>query len=160
MLLILLEGLCVFVLVMILISILMDERKRRERDTHLVKLKGYWDGGNRRSSDRLNVALEVKYSVNGKTFGTKSMDISTKGIRLLLDEKFEKGTCLLLEIHLPNQEHIVKTNGEIVWINESAEDEATSPKRLFNTGIKFFDFHPCEEKRLFEFVSDLKTGER
>ena len=79
---------------------------------------------------------------------------------MLLDEKFEKGTRLVLEIHLPNQEHVVKTNGEIVWVKESPEDEASSLKRLFNTGIKFFDFHPLEEKRLFEFVSDLKTGER
>jgi len=158
--LILLEVLCVFVLGMILINILIDERKRRQRDTHLVKLKGYWDGSNRRSSVRLNIALEVKYSVNGKTCGTKSMNVSVKGIRLLLDEKFEKGTRLALEIHLPNQEHVVKTNGEIVWIKESPEDEASSPKRLFNTGIKFFDFHPREEKRLFDFVSDLKTGER
>ncbi|MFH1381169.1 MAG: PilZ domain-containing protein, partial [Candidatus Omnitrophota bacterium] len=110
--------LCGTILGVMLISVLLDEKKRRERDTHLVKLKGYWDGRNRRTSDRLNINLQVKYSTGGKITHTKSMDISARGIRLLLEEKIEKNTPIRLEIHLPNQERTVKTNGEVAWTQE------------------------------------------
>ncbi|MBL7156801.1 MAG: PilZ domain-containing protein [Candidatus Omnitrophica bacterium] len=150
------EVLIIVILVMIFSTIIVDERKNRQRKLRLVKLKGYWDGGERRSVERLDISLGVRYSMNGKKVEVKSADISTKGIKLLLDEKLERGTPLRLEIKLPEQDRIVKTRGEVAWTEESLEDEKNSSIRLFNTGIKFFDFQNADEKHLFDFIYNLQ----
>ena len=149
------EILIVCILAMTLSTVIFDERKSRKRSMRIIKLKGYWDGSERRSIDRMNVTLEVKYAVNGSTVGTKGVDISTKGIRLILDEKFEKNTPLRLEIRLPDQTRLIKASGDVVWANESLEDEKIAAKRLFNTGIQFSRFHANDEKRLFDFIHGL-----
>lgn len=149
------EVLIIIVLVMILSMLIIDERKKRSRNMRVVTLKGYWNGTERRSLMRLNVSLEVKYFTNSKPIYAKSVDISTKGIRLLLDEKIEKGTPLRLEIKLPGEEHLIKARGDVVWTEESIEDEKESAKRLFNTGIQFGKFQNSDDKRLFNFVHSL-----
>lgn len=142
-------------LIMILLTLVIDEKRKRMQNMHLVKLKGYWNGGERRNAIRLNISLEVKLVIDDRIASVKSSDISSGGIRLLLDEKIAEGTSLRLEIKLPAENHLVKTNGEVVWTKESKEDEAISAKRLFNTGIKFFQFQDSGDKRLFNFIHNL-----
>jgi c-di-GMP-binding flagellar brake protein YcgR len=149
------EILCVFVLAMILSTVLLEERKRQRQGMRPVRLEGYWKGDERRGSERLNVSLEVKYFINGKTANVKSMDISASGIRLTLDEKMERGTILRLEIKMPGQNRIIKASGEIVWSKEAAE-EGKATKRLFNTGIKFLKLGKNDEKKLFDFIYSVK----
>ena len=127
---------------------------------HRVKLKGYWDGGERRSTERLNILLEVKYFENGNSSYAKSADISEKGVRLLLDEKLEENTPLRLEIKLPGQNHLIKTHSRVVWSREAPEDEKFSAKRLFNTGLKFVQFQGDDEKKLFDFIYNLQPQKR
>ena len=147
------EGLIIFICIMIFSTLIIDEKKNRKRGMHVVKLKGFWDGPDRRSVDRLNITLEVKYFINAKIATSKSADISTKGIRLLLDEKIEKTTSLRLEIKIPDQNRLIKVVGEVVWTEESGGDEKIAAKRLFNTGIKFSKFREnTDEKRLFDFI--------
>ena len=149
------ELLIIAILIMTLSTLIFDERKNRLRDMRVVKLKGYWEGDERRSVGRFNVNLEVKYFTNGIPIYSKSADISTKGIRLLLDEKIQKNTPLRLEIKLPNQRRMIKATGEVVWSAESEEDKDLSAKRLFNTGIKFSKFRDDNKKTLFDFVRAL-----
>lgn len=151
----LIQVLTIAILTLILTTLFLDEKKKRENSMHAVKLKGYWDGGDRRGTDRLNIALDVRYT-NGKSSSAKSMNLSTKGIRLLLDERLKKGTPLYLEIKLPGEGDIVKAQGEVVWCAESLEDEKDSEKRLFNTGIKFYKFPTSAEKSLFNFIHNLQ----
>ncbi|GAG39662.1 unnamed protein product [marine sediment metagenome] len=150
------EVLIIIVLAMMFSTLLIDQRKNRAREMRVIKLKGYWDGGERRSTDRLNLSLEVKYSLNGKTDDVKTVDISAKGIRLLMDEKIEKGTAMRLDIKLPGQKRLVKASAAVVWTAESKEDEKFSAKRLFNTGIKFHSFQKNGEKQLFDFIYSLQ----
>lgn len=149
------ELLCIFILAMILTTVILEGRKQEIRGMHSVKLTGFWDGDDRRSTERLNISLEVKYFINGKFADVKSVDISRKGIRLMLDEKIEKGADLRLEIKLPNDSDIVKTRGEVVWSKE-AKDEKETTKRLFNTGIKFIKTDRNDEKKLFDFIRSLQ----
>jgi len=147
------EGLIILICVMIFSTLIIDEKKNRKRGMRAVRLKGFWDGGNRRTVDRLNITLEVKYFINARVITSKSRDISTKGIRLLLDEKIEKTTSLRLEIKIPDQSRLIKVVGEVVWTEESGGDEKIAAKRLFNTGIKFSKFRGnTDEKRLFDFI--------
>jgi len=155
MIILLIEGLCIGILAMILSTVIFDEKKRKAEDLRIVKLEGHWNGRERRNAERLNVSLAVKYCENGKCSNAKSLDISASGIKLLLDEKIEKGTPLKLEIKLPEEKRNIKTRGEVVWTKEISEKD-TSGKRVFNTGIKFSDSQPADEKRLFSFVQSAQ----
>ncbi len=152
--------LIIAILVMIFSMVIIDEKRNHRRNMHMVKLKGYWSGSERRSIDRLNISLQVKYFANGTALATQSADISARGIRLLLDEKIEKGSPLRMEIKLPDEECLVKASGEVVWSEESKEDEKISPKRLFNTGIKFSRFHNSDNEKLFTFIRNLHAQKR
>lgn len=154
------EVLLIVVLAMILSTVFMDERKNRLRNMRAITLDGYWDGGERRSITRLDLTLEIKYFKNGYSGNVQSMDISARGVRLLLDEKLEKETPLRLEIKLPNQGQIVKSGGKVVWVKELAEDEKAASKRLFNTGIEFFDFRAPDNERLFDFLHNTSAKKR
>jgi len=151
------EILCILILAMILSTTLVDEKKEHAKDLRTVKLRGYWEGDERRAAERLEASLEVKYYINGKIANVKSVNISTKGIRLILDEKLEAGTLLRLEIRVPQHTHIIKATGEVVWSQESAEDEKAQAKRFFNTGIKFLKFNKGDEGELFDFIHSLKA---
>ena len=153
------EFLIIIVLCLILFVLFFEEKKTRTSSLHPVRLRGYWDGANRRTVERLDVSLEVSYYANGVRLNAKGLDISTRGIRLLLDEKLENGMMLRLEIKIPNQEKIIRGTGEIVWSKKSIEDEKKTDgsRRLFNTGIKFLKFNPEEEKRLFNFIRTLQS---
>ena len=147
------EGLIILICVMIFSTLIIDEKKNRKRGMRAVKLEGFWDGSDRRTVERLNITLEVKYFINERISISKSADISTKGIRLLLDEKIEKTTPLRLEIKIPDQSRLIRADGEVVWAKESIGDEKIAAKRLFNTGIKFSKFREdTDEKRLFDFI--------
>lgn len=157
MILLLIQALIVIILAMTLSTVIADERKNRKRNMRSVKLKGFWSGAERRSVDRYNVSLLVKYYMNGTALDVKAKDISSRGIRLLLDEKIENGTSLRLEISLPGKDGVLKGRGKVVWVEEAKEDEATSPKRLFNTGIKFVWFRDSDGKKLFDFIYGLPS---
>ncbi len=157
------ETLIILICVMIFSTLIIDEKRKRKRELRSIKMKGFWEGGDRRKDERLNVILEVKYSIGQITVASKTSktkDISTKGICLLLDEKIEKMTPLRLEIKVPDQNRLIKGMGEIVWADEAIEDGKHSAKRLFNTGIKISNFREADEKRFFDFIYSLKHQKR
>jgi len=151
------EILIIAILAIIFSTVVVDEKRNRQRGMRSVKLKGYWDGDDRRSVNRLNVSLQVKYFANGTALATQSADISVRGIRLLLDEKIEKGIPLRMEIKLPDDDCLIKASGEVVWTEESREDEKKSVKRLFNTGIKFSGFQGSGGRKLLDFIQTLRS---
>ena len=156
MILLVIEALCVIILVMILSMLVIDEKKRHARSLVVVQLKGYWDGDERRSTDRLNLTLEVKYEFDGRVKVSQSKDISEKGIRLLLGERIEKDSPIIITIRLPNQHRPIRAAGWVVWTNEASKEAELGNKRLFNTGIKFSKFHDTGEKRLFDFICEVE----
>ena len=153
---IVIEILCVLILAMILSTVIIDEKKTRERSMRMVTLSGYWRGKERRGVGRMNVMLWVKYFTNGIPLDGKALDVSTKSIRLLLDEKIEKGTPLRLEIKTTPREHPIRTKGEVVWSTEAKEAREHTTKKFFNTGIKFSEFHGNDENKLFAFIQRLE----
>jgi len=149
------EALCVIVLCLILVAIIFDDRKNRNHAMRLIKLKGYWDGGERRSTERLNISLPIRYGAGGNITVSKSADLSERGVRLLLEERLEIGAPLTLEIQLPNVSRPVKATGEVAWVQEALEDKKAPAKRLFNTGIRLRKFHNSDGEKLFEFIHSL-----
>jgi len=151
----LVEFLCAGVLIMILACLFTDEKKTRLNNMRVVKLRGYWDGSERRSTERFEIDLPVRYYLNGNGSSAKGLDISTKGIKILLDEKFQKETPLKLEIKLAGHNRLIRARGVVAWSSEAPDESKNSGKRLFNTGIKFTSFHDAGEKKLFDFISQM-----
>ncbi len=154
---IVIEFLFIVILIMIMATLVLDEKHRRKRSNNLVKLKNYWDGKNRRHVERYNVNLNVHYTINSALKISKSRDISTHGIGLMLEEKLEKRTPLSIEIKLKDQKQTIRAKGRVMWSKEAIEEEKYSPKRLFSTGIKFLRFNdPLQEKKLFDYIRSIE----
>lgn len=154
---IVIEILIIFILLMIMATLVLDERKHISRMKRLVKLKSYWDGINRRHVVRHNVLLEVEYSVGKKLSISRTKDISTHGIGLLLDEKLSRRTMLDIAIKVDDKIDPIKTRACVMWSQEAVEDEQRSSKRLFHTGLKFMRFANSQhEKRLFEYIKSIE----
>lgn len=155
-----LEVLIILVLVTIMATLIIDEQKHRRRMRHLVKVKTYWDGINRRCAVRHNVQLEVNYSRDQNSVKiTRTRDISTHGIGLALDEKFMRKTPLCLDINIPGSNEPIKTHALVMWSKEMQSDDSENGKRLFHTGLKFTRFlNVNHEKKLFEYIKSIEKA--
>ena len=154
---ILVELLIILVLLMTIVTLVFDEINHRKRAKHLVKIKEYWNGSERRRVERYNATLDVSYSINHKLKNSKTKDISTHGLGLILEEKLERKTPLLIEIKIDGVKDPIKAKAHVMWSKEAIEDEKYSPKRLFLTGIKFSRFSDSpQEKKLFDYIRTLE----
>ena len=152
----LLEILVVAVLALIAVTLVMDERSHMRRQKRIVKLKSYWDGVNRRSVVRHSVSLEVNYKVQDGVRLSRTRDISTHGIGLVLEEKYARRTIMDVEIKLDDRGPL-RARARVMWSRESVEDEEPGHKRLFHTGLKFIKFQsPGHEKKLFDYIRTIE----
>ncbi len=155
----LIEILLIMILAMIMITLIVDERMHLKRMSHMVKLRSYWDGINRRSVMRHNVTLDVAYKLQNNVKVTRCRDISTHGIGLVLDEKLERRSILNLEIKVDAAKDPIKTKAKVMWCKEAFEDEKSGEKRQFHTGFKFLRFQdPRHEKVLFDYIRTIEAG--
>jgi len=154
----LIEILLVVILGTILVTLAIDEKNHRKRRRHLVRLKTYWDGNNRRRVVRHNASLNVDYTINSHMRGSVSRDISTHGIGLVLDEKLKRKTRLILAIKMDGEyKGTLKARARVMWCLEAPAEESQDGKRLFYTGIKFIKFtDPKQEKRLFDYIRSIE----
>lgn len=144
------EIICIIILSFLLILLILNERKKDKSQLRSVKIQKLWNGAERRAAKRLNVELKAKYYLNGKPTNSKTRDISTKGIGLVLDEKLSPGTSLRLQILLPEKNKLIRAKGVVVWSRDSAVKSFN--KRLFDTGIKFTYLDESSEKELFTLI--------
>ncbi|MDD5439276.1 MAG: PilZ domain-containing protein [Candidatus Omnitrophica bacterium] len=157
------EILVIVVLVAIVLTLVIDEGRKRAHERHLVTIKTYWDGINRRRAVRHNTTLDVLYTVNHTVNqvishkNSRARDISTHGIGLVLSEKLPRRTMLSLLIKLDKQGDSIRAKAAVMWCKESLEDEQGSPLRLFYTGLKFIHFaDERQERRLFDYIRSLE----
>lgn len=154
---IVIEILLITILVMIMFTVVIDESNHRKRAKHLVKLKEYWNGKERRLVERYDVILDVNYSINHNFKNSKSKDISTRGLGLILEEKLERQTPLSVEIKIDGGKESIKAKASVMWSKEAVDEEKYSSKRLFETGIKFIHFaDTAHEKRLFDYIRSVE----
>lgn len=157
---VLIEILLITILGLILVTLALDEKTHRRRSKHLVGLKGYWNGENRRRVIRHNTTLDVHYKVNHHKKISKSRNISTRGVGLVLDEKLERNTPLSVEIRVNGQASSISAKALVMWCKEVQDDKKVVAKRLFHTGIKFIRFTDAQqEKRLFDYIRTIEDEE-
>jgi len=153
----LVELLLIIILLTITVTLILDEKRHRARVRHLVRIKSYWNGENRRRVMRHATTLIVDYSRNHNFRPSTSRDISTHGVGLILDEKLGKKTLLSLEIKINDRTEPIKAKARVMWSQEVEGDERDKSKHLFHTGIKFVRFsNPAQEKKLFDYIRSIE----
>ena len=78
----------------------------------------------RRRYVRLNIALEVIYSILGKEdnrYKSITKNISAGGVRFNTEKEAPKGAAFLLEIKIPNATEVIPIKAKIVWAKKEVE---------------------------------------
>jgi c-di-GMP-binding flagellar brake protein YcgR len=143
----------------ILAMVIIDEHIQKRLMQDKGVLESLWFEEERRQSPRLNINLDVVYKMPNKadnlnrSGNSSSKNISKSGVQLLLKEKFEKDTILLLEFELPG---ILKkkllAEGQVVWTRENQLDKENGI-RTFDTGIRFIQIDESAQKALSNYVN-------
>lgn len=148
------ESVIFTVLVLILITLIIEEKRLKKMKLQPAKVTGAWKGAERRAHIRIDTILSIKYSINHEKKNSLSKNISCGGILIQLSEKLSESTPLRLDIHLPDTERPVFARGEVVWVKDLPHiDEAG--RRIFDTGVKFTWMHPKDRERLDKHITGL-----
>lgn len=116
-----------------------------------------WTGRERREHVRFKKNLEVLYIERKRPqlrATGRTVDISMGGLKLLLDEKLQKGSVLFLKLFLVETKKAVEAEGEIVWLEEAGHSQ-TGGKRTFRAGVKFLAIKSPFDGHLLEYIRAL-----
>lgn len=159
------EIIIIFVLVIALISLIIEEEKIKKSKVPRGIVKEYWSGQERRQYLRINTSLTVRYNVE-KKFDVKLnghiKDVSSDGMRLLINEKLANGALLLLEFELPDIKGAISAEGKVIWADGEFNERDEIGRRVFNTGIQFLNIRSEDRSRLVAYIKKIakKIDER
>lgn len=145
------------ILLLILLTIFIDEKRLKTTKSPTAKLTGYWNGAERRTSIRIATILQIRYYVEDKSHQLKTSltkNISSGGILMQSNEKLFPPTRLFLDIFLPNTEKPIIARGEVVWVQELPHMDEIG-KRVFDTGIKFVSMNSKDREKLDQHIKNL-----
>ena len=96
----------------------------------------------RRIYPRYQTSLRAKYKTPAGEGMSWVKDISRSGVRLFLNQFFEKGSLLELEISLPYDSKPVPAKAHVVWMNKDESD----------AGLSFSDVKQDDINRIFQHI--------
>ena len=76
-----------------------------------------------------------------------SSNLSASGIFIHTEEPLDPGTHLNLQFRLPD-EHLIRTRGEVMWINDDDEEEP-------GMGVKFLQLNSDDRHRILTVIKKL-----
>ncbi|MCM8773962.1 MAG: PilZ domain-containing protein [Candidatus Omnitrophica bacterium] len=106
-------------------------------------------GAERRKGPRINVNFVVSYRIKDEVDNhdlTQSRNVSTGGMLLTTNRKFEKGTILSMSIRFPFFTKKIESNGEVVDSKEVVRN------LIYETRIKFAGLDNTLLKELHEYI--------
>ena len=158
--LLLIQLLLILILFSILLALYRDERTIKKKIRNIAKLEKYWNGRERRKYVRFDTDIEVIYKEiknrTPATRGARSIDISSRGMRLLVDKKMSPGTLLDISLKAPQQPLPVKVAGSVVWCNEAKDKEDLRDKKLFHVGLYINEIPETSQDAFGEYIKSLE----
>lgn len=158
--LLLVEFLFILILSMMLFMVYRRDLISSKKNSHMASVEEFWAGKDRRKHVRFQKSLSVIYAMeryphlNSKC---STIDISEGGMKILIDQKLEKGAVMDLMVDLGDgAAHPAEVEGEIAWSEES-KDPDPSGKRMFYCGVKFLAIKEGRGKRLADYFSNLPS---
>ncbi|MCH8823350.1 MAG: PilZ domain-containing protein [Planctomycetes bacterium] len=80
-------------------------------------------------------------------------DVSEAGVRFELDEVIDPGESITVDLTLPGMQSSVSATGDVVWVNDEADDPG--PRRL---AIQFTGFNSDEDRfRLLNYLGSAQV---
>ncbi|MBN1587758.1 MAG: PilZ domain-containing protein [Candidatus Omnitrophica bacterium] len=127
-----------------------EEAREARRTENWGRVSHMWTGPERRRALRVGTDLYITYHKlpleEQVVEQALSEDISTYGAGLILPEKFEVLTDLVLTIHLPPDGNPLAVKGRVRW-RKTAGRTATG-QRLFYVGVDFLDVDENKRKHI------------
>jgi len=108
----------------------------------------------RRRYVRLNIPLEVSYSIPGReAVRRKSItkDVSPNGARFAVEEELPKGTVLDINIKIPTSLKPIPIKARIVW----SKKESGQGKNTYDAGFEFVQIPEESKQKLFQYLCNL-----
>ncbi|HOX09847.1 MAG TPA: PilZ domain-containing protein [Candidatus Omnitrophota bacterium] len=104
----------------------------------------------RRQFERINTAMSVQYrgirQANGSVISAISRDISTGGVRMLVNEFISVFTRLVLDIAVPSTTKPVRVVSKVAWVRKRPYGEQ------YEVGVEFVDMPDEDRRSIFDFV--------
>jgi len=151
------EMLFVLILSMILFMLYRNERVIARSVLPKADVEELWEGAERRKHARIRKKLVVYYRIITHPRirnRCRTIDISEGGMKLLLNEKLDKGAMLEIKITIPRSGRNVEVEGGVAWAEEVSERDAFG-RRLFYAGIKFSAINDPGGSVLVEYIRSL-----
>lgn len=152
------EIVIICVLLIALIALIIEEEKIKKSKVPRGTLKEYWSGQERRQSLRINTSFIVRYCVveNPHTkLNGQMKDVSSDGMKLLVNEKLKQGLVLLLEFNISDSKDSINAQGKVVWADGEFTKRDEIGRRVFQTGIQFINIKPDDKNRLVTYIKKI-----
>lgn len=108
----------------------------------------------RRRYVRLNVPLEVNYSLEGKEgklLKSITKNVSPNGARFEIEKELPKGAILDIAIKIPTSPEPIPIKAKIVWTRKEATEERDS----YDAGFEFMQIPEDSKSAFFQYLCNL-----
>ena len=112
-------------------------------------------GIEKREQPRARLKIEVTYKTADVFTSDLSINISTGGIFIKTPKSPPMGTKLDLEFTLPESQKLIKSDGEIVWI----QNPSVSSSLPAGMGIKFKRIAPEDLKEITDYIKKIMASQ-
>ncbi len=108
----------------------------------------------RRRYVRLNIPLEVSYSIQGEKgtrYKSTTKNISPNGVRFVLEKELPAGTILDIGIIVPSKSEPIPIKAKIIW----SKKEFEKGKDTYDAGFEFVHIPEESKKEFFQYLCNL-----
>ncbi len=108
----------------------------------------------RRRYVRLNMPLEVRYSIQGEkgsAYKSFTKNISPNGVRFAVEKELPAGTILDINIIIPTKSDPIPIKAKIIWSKKGVEQE----KDVYDAGFEFVNIPEQSKKEFFQYLCNL-----
>jgi type IV pilus assembly protein PilZ len=122
--------------------------KKDRRQEAMPIVEDRRNSSNRRTDQRVPVALEVDYKARDTFLFAYITDISAMGIFVCTDQPEPRGTRLNLRFRVGTE--LIELEGEVIWINAPRPDD--SEGRNPGMGVQFRNLSPAQREEMLRLV--------
>jgi c-di-GMP-binding flagellar brake protein YcgR len=156
----LIAGLCFLALLSItLLMLWAHEKITNTKVIPRAKVSECWISEERRQHARFENQLDIEYGIEKKPHlkNGKTLNISSGGMKLELDEKLPEGAVMYIKFYVPGSKKAVEIEASVIWTHDAQTDDR-SGKRYFNSGVKFIAIKEPSDAHFSEYIESLKVS--
>lgn len=105
-------------------------------------------GPTKRSTRRVPCNIKMSVRNGGRTYESKTLDISHGGIFLETDEPLQIGTMIDMRFQIPNTTREVAAVGKVAWLGQGGTTQNT-----LGVGVKFSRIDPSDLQLIVDYVN-------